>query len=53
MPNAKNRLVENAFVTAAYDAAEFSDAPFNDPDLLDAARRVEQDLQAGSLESNG
>jgi hypothetical protein len=53
MPNAKNRLVENAYVTAAYDAARFSDAPFDDPDLLDAARRLEQDLQAGALESNG
>jgi hypothetical protein len=53
MPNAKNRLVENAFVTAPYDAAQFSDAPFDDPDLLDAARRVEQDLQAGNLEGNG
>jgi hypothetical protein len=53
MPNAKNRLVENAHVTAAYDADQFSDAPFDDADLLDAARRVEQDLQGGGLESNG
>jgi hypothetical protein len=53
MPNAKNRLVENAYVTAPYDAAKFSDVPFDDPDLLDAARRVEQDLRSAPLEGNG
>ena len=47
MPNAKNELVEDAFVTAAYRAAAFSDAPFNDPDLLDAAERIEGDLAPG------
>jgi hypothetical protein len=45
MPNAKNRLVENAHVTAAYRAAQFSDAPFEDPDLLDAADRLERSLE--------
>lgn len=41
MPNAKNRLVENAYVTGRYRAADFSDQPFNDPDLLEAADRIE------------
>jgi hypothetical protein len=45
MPNAKNRLVENAHVTGAYRSAQFSDAPFDDPDLRDAADRLERDLQ--------
>jgi hypothetical protein len=45
MPNAKNRLVANAYVTPAYRAAQFSPEPFNDPDLLDAADRMERDLQ--------
>src|SRR6185295_18295913 len=40
VPNAKNRVLENAYVTAAYRVASFSDAPFNDPGLLDAADRV-------------
>ena len=45
MPNAKNRLVENAYVTGAYRAAQFSDASFNDPDLLDAADRLEHSME--------
>jgi len=44
MPNAMNRLEENAHVTGAYRAAQFSSAPFEDPDLLDAADRLERDL---------
>ncbi len=44
MPNAKNRLVENAYVTGPYRVAQFSDAPFQDRDLLDAADRLEADL---------
>jgi hypothetical protein len=47
MPNAKNNLAENAHVTAAYAAAEFSDAPFDDPDLLDAADRLEGQAGGG------
>lgn len=46
MPNAKNDLVENAHVTAPFRYAQFSNAPFNDPDLLDAADRLERDLRA-------
>lgn len=45
MPNAKNRLAENAYLTAPYRAAEFSDAAFADPDLLDAADRLEGSLE--------
>ena len=48
MPNAKNRLVENAHLTGAYRAVQFRAAPFDDPDLLDAADRMERDLQAPS-----
>ena len=43
MPNAPNRLVENAFVTRPYSATTFSDQPFNDPNLLDTAERLERD----------
>ena len=43
MPNAKSRMVENAHVTAAYRASSFSDRPFGDPSLLDAADRLERD----------
>ena len=45
MPNAKNRLVENAHLTAPFRAAQFSDAPFDDPDLLDAADRLDASTQ--------
>jgi hypothetical protein len=43
MPNAKNRLVENAYVTQAYPVTDFSDRPFDDPNLLDTAARLERD----------
>jgi hypothetical protein len=42
MPNAKNRLVENAYETAPYHAAEFSDQPFDDPALISDAERLER-----------
>lgn len=41
MPNAKNNVLENAHRTGAYAAADFSDAPYDDADLLDAADRLE------------
>ena len=47
MPNAKNRVLEDAHLTGAYASTAFTDAPFNDPGLLDAAERVERD--AGAL----
>jgi hypothetical protein len=54
MPNAKNRLAEGAYVTAAYAAARFTDASYDDPDLLDAADRVERDAAGlGGLEAGG
>lgn len=45
MPNAKNRLAENPYVTGSYRAAQFSDAPFDDPDLIEAADRLEHSLE--------
>jgi hypothetical protein len=53
MPNAMNRLVENAYVTDRYAASQFSDAPFNDPDLLEAANRLERDLPPAGLDGGG
>jgi hypothetical protein len=47
IPNAKNRVLEDAHLTGAYTATAFTDVPFNDPGLLDAADRVERD--AGAL----
>src|SRR5262249_57160478 len=53
MPNAKNRVVENAYRTAAYPASSFSDRPFDDPDLLEAARRIEQDPMPAGVDAGG
>jgi hypothetical protein len=53
MPNAKNRLVENAHVTAAYRAAAFTDVSYEDPDLLEAADRLEATGAIGPLEAGG
>ena len=53
MPNAKNRLAEWVHVTKAYRATEFTDQPFQDPDLLDAAERLERDNLKGGLEAGG
>jgi hypothetical protein len=54
MPNQKNDVVPNAHVTQPYDVAQFSDRPFNDPDLLDAAARIEADAPpgGGNLQAN-
>ena len=41
MPNAKNRLVEEVYTTSPHEVAAFSDLPFNDPSLLEAADRIE------------
>jgi hypothetical protein len=51
MPNAKNRVQENAYVTSAYRASAFTDQPFNDPVLIDAAERLEHDAIAHGLEA--
>jgi hypothetical protein len=51
MPNAKNRVQENAYLTAAYRASAFTDQPYNDPALIDAADRLERDTIARGLEA--
>ena len=53
MPNAKNRLIEDAYVTGRYRAADFSNEPFNDPDLLDAAERMEGALAGFEPDAGG
>lgn len=54
MPNAKNRLTEANHLTAPYDLESFTDQPFDDPGLLDAANRLEHDLaEAGGLDTEG
>jgi hypothetical protein len=53
MPNAKNRLVENAMVTRAYPASSFTDRSFDDPDLLEAADRIERDDMPAGLDAEG
>jgi hypothetical protein len=44
MPNAKNRLREANHRTAPYDPSVFTDRPFGDRDLVDAADRAQRDL---------
>lgn len=53
MPNQMNDVAENAYTTAAYRAAQFSDQPFGDPELLEAAERLEAEapLAVGGLEA--
>jgi hypothetical protein len=46
MPNAKSRLVEDVHVTQAYPLTVFTDRPFGDPGLLDAAARLERAAEA-------
>jgi hypothetical protein len=53
MPNAKNRVLENAHLTPAYRATAFTAAPFDDPDLLDAATRLERDGMPRGLDAGG
>jgi hypothetical protein len=53
MPNAKSRVLENAFVTRAHRAASFSAEGFGDPDLLEAAERLERDALPRGLEAGG
>jgi len=54
MPNAKNRLADRVYVTGAYPAGGFTDAPYGDRALLDAADRVEHDgANLGGLEAGG
>jgi hypothetical protein len=53
MPNAKNRVVENAYWTGAYHASAFSDRPYDDPGLLEAARRIEEDPMPRGIDAGG
>jgi len=53
MPNAKNRVAENAYQTATYRASGFSDRPYADPQLLETADRIEQDPMPAGLEAGG
>jgi hypothetical protein len=53
MPNAKNRVAENAYRTTAYRASSFTDRSFDDPDLLEAARRIEEDAMPAGLDAGG
>jgi len=41
MPNAKGMPVLNAHTTRPYRLEEMTTEPFNEPNLLDAARRLE------------
>jgi hypothetical protein len=41
MPNAFNRLVENAHVTRAYNLRQFNREPFGEKSFLEAAQRLE------------
>jgi hypothetical protein len=53
MPNAKNHVAENVHLTAAHRAAAFTDRPFDDPELLEAAERAEQDARPAGIEAGG
>lgn len=41
MPNAVGPVLTSAHTTAAYNLAQFTSAPFNHPELLEAARRLQ------------
>ena len=53
MPNAKNRVVESAYWTAAHPASSFSDRPYDDPQLLEAAKRIEEDPMPAGIDAGG
>lgn len=46
IPGTQVELVENALFTRPYEHTAFSDQPFNDPELLDAAERIERAIEA-------
>ncbi len=51
MPNQKNDVVRSAYTTKPYALAVFSDRPFNDPNLLDAAARLRREAPVDGLEA--
>jgi hypothetical protein len=53
VPAVKNPLVTNAYVSGTYAAKSFSDRPFDDPDLLEAADRIEQVIKGLGPENDG
>ena len=53
MPNALNDLVENAHVTRAYRVQQMRSAPFERPQLLEAAKRLEVDAERAEREARG
>ncbi len=53
MPNALNDLVENAHVTRAYRVQQMRSAPFERPQLLEAAKRLEVDAERAAREARG
>ena len=44
MPNALGPVLSNAHLTKAYSLSDFTRQPFNNPELLDAAARIEADV---------
>jgi hypothetical protein len=53
MPNAKNRVVESPYATGPYSVTAFTDQPYDDPDLIEAARRLEDDPMPPGLDAGG
>lgn len=53
MPNALNDLVENAHVTRAYRVQQMRNAPFERPQLLEAAQRLEVDAERAERAARG
>ena len=53
MPNALNDLVENAHVTRPYRLQQMRSVPFERPQLLEAAKRLEIDAERAEREARG
>lgn len=53
MPNALNDLVENAHVTRPYRLQQMRSVPFERPQLLEAAKRLEIDAERAERETRG
>jgi hypothetical protein len=53
MPNQKNDVVEWAHVTQPYSVTVFSDKPFDDPDLIETAKRLERDAPPSAPQAAG
>jgi hypothetical protein len=51
MPNAKSPMVTNAHLTQRYAAAQLTNEPFNQPDLMEAADRLERDGLPSGLQA--